>query len=40
MTFNPRDKYNTPRSRQILEEVRAHYVLVGRVDPFEVYALP
>jgi hypothetical protein len=40
VTYNPHDKYNSPRSRQILEEVRAHYVLVGRVDPFEVYALP
>ena len=40
VTFNPRDKYNTPRSREILEEVRAHYVLVRRVDPFEVYVLP
>ena len=40
VTFNPRDKYNTARSRQILDEVRARYVLLGRVDPFEVYVLP
>jgi len=40
VAFNPRDKYNTTRSRQIMDEVRARYVLVGRVDPFEVYVLP
>jgi hypothetical protein len=40
VAFNPRDKYNTARSRQIMDEVRARYVLVGRVDPFEVYVLP
>jgi hypothetical protein len=40
VAFNPRDKYNTARSRQIMDEVRARYVLAGRVDPFEVYVLP
>jgi len=40
VAFNPRDKYNTPRSRQIMDEVRARYVLVSRVDPFEIYVLP
>jgi hypothetical protein len=40
VTFDPHDKYNTARSRQIMDDVRARYVLVGRVDPFEVYVLP
>jgi hypothetical protein len=40
VTFNRDDKYNTPRSLQIMEAVRQRYVLVGRVDPFDVYVLP
>jgi len=40
VTFNPSDKYNTARSLQIMEDVRSHYVLLDRIDPFEIYVLP
>jgi hypothetical protein len=37
VTFNPADKYNTPRSLRIMEMVRTRYAVVGGFDPFEVY---
>ncbi len=40
VTFNPGDKYNTPRSLKIMDAVRNSYVLVGRFEPFEVYLRP
>jgi hypothetical protein len=40
VTFNPADKYNTRLSLEIMDEVRDRYVLVGRVEPFEVYLRP
>jgi hypothetical protein len=39
VTFNRDDKYNTPRSLQIMETVRHRYVLLGRFEPFDVYVL-
>jgi hypothetical protein len=40
VTFNREDKYNTPRSWQIMESVKRRYVLLGRFEPFDVYVLP
>jgi hypothetical protein len=40
VTFNPADKYNTRLSLEIMDEVRDRYILVGRVEPFEVYLRP
>jgi hypothetical protein len=40
VTFNRDDKYNTPRSWMIMEAVKHRYVLLGRVEPFDVYVLP
>ena len=40
ITFNPTDKYNTPRSLQIMDAVKQRYVLLGRYEPFDVYVRP
>jgi hypothetical protein len=39
VTFNRDDKYNTPRSWQIMTIVRQRYALLGRFGPFDVYLL-
>jgi hypothetical protein len=40
VTFNAADKYNTRASLQIMDVVKARYVLLGRYEPFDVYVLP
>lgn len=37
VTFNRDDKYNTPRSRRIMEMVETRYAAIGNFDSFTVY---
>jgi hypothetical protein len=37
VTFNPGDKYNTPMSWRIMDGIKSRYVLIRRLEPFEVY---
>jgi hypothetical protein len=39
VTFRPKDKYNTPASWRIIEEVRARYDFIATIGEIEVYRL-
>jgi hypothetical protein len=38
--YNPKDKYNTPLSREVMATVAASYELLGERGPFRIYRAP